>query len=345
MTLIDHILERPNKEGLKFEGMAEIVKKFVVDVFGTGPDAPVVEAPVASSNIVEYDAAGSAIDVAKMVLIDKGVEVGTNYYSPKAIGLEASRVWKLINVDGDGVVTLQPYSNIGELLVDKNTEIPGANFSAMYSPFDKQFKTIVAYPSNEAKHNKDLIDSVLVNRVKECLITLAMTMADQPLIVRTSPVRGVVSKSEIGVGKLRLSPVTTAVLPFNAKKKKDTRQDPRQQCTLTLPDKTSTVLYSMGSPPIDEKYCNAYFAVATTHDEQLANMVIQTENVPFILASCSKLKIAGNEHIVSIPILVNKSIIKEGEELFLFEEKPVIEKKPAVVQGLEFRPSKKTRVA
>ena len=57
------------------------------------------------------------------------------------------------------------------------------------------------------------------------------------------------------------------------------------------------------------------------------------------------MKIAGNEHIVSIPILVNKSIIKEGEELFLFEEKQVIEKKPAVVQGLEFRPSKKARVA
>ena len=101
----------------------------------------------------------------------------------------------------------------------------------------------------------------------------------------------------------------------------------------------------MGSPTVDETYCNAYFVVAVTHDEQLGNMVMQTENVPFILASCSKLKIAGNEHIVSIPILVNKSIIKEGEELFLFEEKPVIEKKPAVVQGLEFRPSKKARVA
>ena len=82
-----------------------------------------------------------------------------------------------------------------------------------------------------------------------------------------------------------------------------------------------------------------------THDEQLGNMVLQTENVPFILASCSKLRISGNEHIVTIPILVNPSIIKEGEELYWFVKKQVIEKQPSAVKALEFKPNKKAKIA
>ena len=81
-----------------------------------------------------------------------------------------------------------------------------------------------------------------------------------------------------------------------------------------------------------------------THDEQLGNMVLQTENVPFILASCSKLKLAGHEHSVNIPIFVNKSIIKKGEELLYFVKKPVSIKLVREVKGLKFTSNKRVKV-
>ena len=167
-------------------------------------------------------------------------------------------------------------------------------------------------------------------------------MVDQQLTIRTSPSKGAVSKSQIEVGKLRLSPVTSSVSHFNAKKAKSV-VDPRLKCTLTLPDK-QTMLFSMGSPTVDEHFCSAFFLVAVTHDEELGNMLLQSENVPFILASSSKLKIAGHEHRVNIPIFVNKSIIKKGEELRYFVKKQVGEKSVPEAKALKFPPNKRVKV-
>ena len=58
-----------------------------------------------------------------------------------------------------------------------------------------------------------------------------------------------------------------------------------------------------------------------------------------------QLKISGHEHIVKIPVLVNESIIKPGEELLLFVEKEEIVKPPTVVQGLQLKAVKRTKVA
>ena len=65
----------------------------------------------------------------------------------------------------------------------------------------------------------------------------------------------------------------------------------------------------------------------------------------FILASCSKLKITGHEHVVQIPTFVNTSIIKKGEELLWFVEKKVIESKPVPIKDLQVRPAKRAKVA
>ena len=55
--------------------------------------------------------------------------------------------------------------------------------------------------------------------------------------------------------------------------------------------------------------------------EDRGNMALQPELAPFILASATKLKIAGNEHTVKIPILVNTSNIKKGCELLWYVPK------------------------
>ena len=91
-------------------------------------------------------------------------------------------------------------------------------------------------------------------------------------------------------------------------------------------------------------FCYVYFVVAVTNDEQLGNMVLQTQDVPFILASSSKLRLSGYEHSVNIPISVNKSIIKKGEELLYFVKKAVIVRPPPEVKGLQFESNKKAKV-
>ena len=104
------------------------------------------------------------------------------------------------------------------------------------------------------------------------------------------------------------------------------------------------MVYCLGTPSVDANFGSAFFLVGVTHDKTLANMVLTHEEVPFIPAA-KKLKIAGNEHSVKIPVFLNNSIIKPGEELLTFlkkEEKPERDK---VVHGLVHRPAKKAKVS
>ena len=100
------------------------------------------------------------------------------------------------------------------------------------------------------------------------------------------------------------------------------------------------------SPPVaDDYFCNAFFMVAMTHVKERANMALETEEVSFILSLASKLRIAGHEHIVKIPVFINTSIIKKGEELLWFAEKVVAEKPQQEVKGLELKLSKRQKIA
>ena len=99
----------------------------------------------------------------------------------------------------------------------------------------------------------------------------------------------------------------------------------------------------MGVPTVSKDFCSAYFVVATTNVQEYANMALQSEMVTFIPASVGKLKVGGNEHNVKIPILVNTSVIKEGEELLYYVPKE--EKKTAAPKvGLELKAAKKAKV-
>ena len=94
----------------------------------------------------------------------------------------------------------------------------------------------------------------------------------------------------------------------------------------------------MGAPSVDEKLCNAYWFAGVTHELELANMALITEDVSFILASVGKLRISDHVHIAKIPVYINTSIIKKGEELLWYV--PKVEKKDndeKPVKGLEVK--------
>ena len=236
---------------------------------------------------------------------------------------------------------LQAYSNIG-VLTDERQTIAGALLQSKFVRFEKSFKTLVKYPKTEGKYNASMKEDILAGRIKECLMVQAELMVDPDLTVRTLPSKTLFANSEIAVGKLRLSPVSATVMPVD-KRKKGGPINPRLLCTLKRPDQSTTV-YQMSQTSVDENMCCAFFVLQVTHNEELANMVLTHEEVPFIPAA-KKLKIAGNEHSVKIPVFLNNSIIKPGEELLTFikkEEKPPT---PPVVHGLVHRPTKKAKVS
>ena len=97
------------------------------------------------------------------------------------------------------------------------------------------------------------------------------------------------------------------------------------------------------TPPVaDENLCHAYYMVAVTHVKERANMALEPEEVSFLLSSVAKLRISGHEHVVKIPVFINTSIIKKGEELLWYAPKVVkkeMEERP--VKSLEVKLSGK----
>jgi len=105
---------------------------------------------------------------------------------------------------------------------------------------------------------------------------------------------------------------------------------------LTFPD-GNTSLYNISTTQVDKDFCNAFFVVGVTHLEDRGNMALQSEVVPFIPASATKLKISGNEHTVKIPILVNTSIIKKGDELLYYVPKEEVERSHHKLNPLQLK--------
>ena len=101
----------------------------------------------------------------------------------------------------------------------------------------------------------------------------------------------------------------------------------------------------MNKPPVDKDFCSAFFVVGVTHDEKRANMALQPETVQFIKASAGKLKITDNEHNVQIPILVNTSIIKEGEELLCYVPEVKPEPTAKKIESLQLNAPKRAKVS
>ena len=121
-------------------------------------------------------------------------------------------------------------------------------------------------------------------------------------------------------------------------------KNPRHQCTLTCPDGRAFE-YIMNKPTVDKHFCSAFFVVRVTHNEERANMALQSETAQFIKTSMGKLKITGKEHNVQIPILVNTSIIKAGEELLCYL--PEVKPEPTVkkIESLQLNAPKRAKVS
>jgi hypothetical protein len=313
LTLVDHVMSKPSKGGETFTDLAAISKIFLSKVFvNLDTLADIDDSPPSYSgaSIVEYSADGHAIDVPKMALHNKGFSEGCTYVKAKQ-----TAVWKLISIAGDGTSKLQAYSPLGKL-TEETIEITGVELAHEYKAFDKSFKLLNEYPSNEGKYNKLLIGEVFEGRVKDCLLTLASTVPNQTVVVRLSPARGVFANGDIT--DLCLAPTTRSVSFCGDKKKHSSLP----KCIVIDPKGTATE-FALISPPLDKDFCSAFFVVQPTHDEQKVNVKRVEKKVNFIVPTTGKLGITGYTYTAKIPCYVNVGTIKNGSELFFFREKEV----------------------
>jgi hypothetical protein len=270
--------------------------------------------------LVEYDNTGTAIDVPKMALLSKGVEEGNNYQKGKN-----PTVWKLISSAGDGTSKLQAYSALGELEGTPVT-VPPAELAAEYKLNQSKLEFLENYPKSEGQHNKPFYIDMRVGQVKACLYTLATTMQDYELAIRTSPSRGVICKADT-IDLLCLSPTTNSVIS-----KDHTSKTSQYTCTVTS-ESAKVSVFNLHAPVMDKDFCSAFFAIQATCEEHSANVILVQKEVRFIVPSTNKLKVANHEFVSIIPCYENTKVIRKGDELLYFKVKQ--EKAKAVTPALK----------
>ena len=74
--------------------------------------------------------------MAKMILLNKGFEIGKNYNIRGDLLPSMPIAWKLISIDGDGTSKLQTYSSIG-VLGDNYLTVTGEELSRDFAIVEK----------------------------------------------------------------------------------------------------------------------------------------------------------------------------------------------------------------
>ena len=340
MTLIDHIMERPNLDGKTFESMELITASFLEKVFGM--DSPPVEAAgpasaLAAVAVVDYDDSGRAVDVPKQVLLSKGFKVGNRYTLTKPSAKPV--VWELTHMAADGTSTLAVVSAIGTV-TDETKDVDGATMaSGVYRVFDKKFKFMTEYPKNEAKYSDAFHTAVQEGRVIDCLRTLALQQDDPQVRVQLSPFRGLFATGDIGIRELCLTPCTRSVVLVTS----PYATTAAWQCSVVHDGNRSTK-FLLKASKMDSEFCSGFFCVQSTTNKDSANVRIAERAVTFFEPMVAKQKTAvPSEAVAKIPCFVNFKSIKKDEQLLFFKAPEAKVEKPASALSLQLPSAKRQK--
>lgn len=356
MSLIDHLLGRPNLDGDTFKTMENVAEALLQRLFGEDDieAAPASSAgKVASSSdakamLVEYSAdTGEAQAVPKMVLLSKGYKVGSTYTTQE----NPDCIMQLTKIEDDGQCQLAALDDFGRQN-DKPVKVSGAVLAQKYRPTKCEFKFKPSYA--DVHHSETLMNDRIEHMLQAAISTTAVSMKDYDLTIREKPCKGVFHKP-LYEGETEKPPLDNVVLmPFGTCAVWDpttsTSKKLEDRCTvkLTHPDGTTT-MFVLSPGGLDPKKVQcAHWSLQPTSDEEKANMALEYIEVSFIMPSTSKLKIAGNQYVVSIPTFKSCKQIPQGAELLFFKPKPKkesIEKgsKPARPLKLDIKANKRVK--
>ena len=99
--------------------MGDIVKEWLRSLFGDDDEGIVPSTTSAgssdatSSNIVQYDDEGQAVDVAKMIIQSKGVKIGALFMKKAVDCDDRPTLCKLVEIQGDGICVLHEMDDFG----------------------------------------------------------------------------------------------------------------------------------------------------------------------------------------------------------------------------------------
>ena len=226
--LIDFVLTKPDAKTAEAE-MQKIVSAWLQSLFIDEPELDV--GSVASSDsssrpLIQYDDRGQAIDIGKMVLEERGVKVGNNYFKKPEKDTDARPcVYTLKHIAADGTCTLSPLNDRGEVEDENDSKvikIEGKNFVVDYKLMDKEYKFLAPHPGKEVRHNMKLSQDLFNHHIQSCLFLLCKDLmpTDYEIDIRTSPWKGVFAKKGYEIGQLLFVPYGV-VLPVTPKSKPD----------------------------------------------------------------------------------------------------------------------------
>ena len=316
MTLVDHILEKPNLDGDRFSSMSDVVQKFMRSVFGEAAEKMPMGGPSSSGDIVKYDVVGNAIDAQRLVLARLGFTTGENVTKTKSSATKLE-VWTISSIKPDGNTTLELLSATGHPTGHKiDVEIDA--LASEYKLWNRKFEDLAGYPSIEGKNSDTLEQMIGENKMVECCFTLAKTVKLPAHIrVQLQPSKGLFCSADAAVSTIRIMPT-----PFRASAIVNEPTSTRAHVgTISTTDGKVTKFELKSPVTVYNKFCNGFFYIMSTDDENAANMKVEHEQVNFVWPAVGKLRIAGREHVASIPYFVNHKPVKKDEELLYYKAK------------------------
>jgi hypothetical protein len=321
--------------------MEEIVKEWLHNLFGdddegSGPSTTSAgSADATSSNIVQYDDQGRAVDVAKMIIESKGVKIGSLFMKKGVECDDRPTLCKLVEIHGDGICVLHEMDDFGSEKTNaaSKVNVVGKEFLAEWKLCEKKFKFLADHKGTEVKHHLELGQEFFATRIRESMLLLAHDMDDYEVVHRVQPRRGLFSKKDYEVGKLLLSPFGSVVKwdPTTSKGK----PSERTLINIDMPD-SSTSMYILHPQLSDDDTQNNFGAVQSATIEDLSNMKIVHREVRFLMPTTGKLRISGHEHVVKIPCFQNYKAIKANDELTYYVPK-VKKEKPKKKEAPELK--------
>jgi hypothetical protein len=331
--LIDFVMSKPDPKTAEAK-IGEIVDAWLKSLFGDDASADTGTfsgAPASSSTLVQYNDAGQAVDVGKLVLAAKGVKIGNTYVqkTDKDTTIIDDRpiVHKLEAIKGDGTCVVHVLDAFGVRKEESVIEIKGGEFVAQWRLLEKGFKFLANHRGTEIKHNLELGKEAFLHRIKEAMYLQACEMSDYDLVHRTSPTKAVFAKQAYDTGVMLFAPFGS-VMAYDPVARRNKAPDARSTVMVDMPDGEGKAMYIMHGPTLDDKTQNTFWAIGSTCTESLANMSIVHREVRFLLPTTGKLRISGHEHVVNIPCFNNCQAIKKDDELLYYV--PKVEKKPMV---------------
>ena len=331
--LIDFVMSKPDPKTAE-ANIGEIVAAWLKSLFGddaeTGTSSGASAdsgASASSSTLVQYNDAGQAVDVGRLVLAAKGVKIGNTYVqkTDKDTTIIDDRpiVHKLEAIKGDGTCVVHVLDGFGVRKEESVIEIKGCEFVVQWRLLEKGFKFLASHKGTEIKNNLELGKDAFVHRIREAMFLQACEMSDYDLVHRTSPTKTVFAKQAYDTGVMLFAPFGS-VMAHDPVARRNKAPDERSTLMVDMPDGGSA-MYIMHGLPLDDKTQNTFWGICSTSTESLANMSIVHREVRFLLPTTGKLRISGHEHVVHIPCFRNCKAIEKDDELLYYV--PKVEKK------------------